>query len=83
VLAAELAREFGIDASAMTYLVGLPEQRDLLERARSFVDRRVVRLALTPEGQAFAARMSAILHYRLRYACEWLVARRKAASSRT
>jgi DNA-binding MarR family transcriptional regulator len=60
VLAAELAREYGIDASAVTRLVDRLEKRGLLQRVRSCEDRRAVRLALTPEGQAIAARMPAI-----------------------
>jgi DNA-binding MarR family transcriptional regulator len=60
VLAAELAREYGIDASAVTRLVDRLEKRGLLERVRSSEDRRAVRLALTPEGLALARRMPAI-----------------------
>lgn len=60
VLAAELAREYGIDASAVTRLVDRLEKRGLLKRVRSSEDRRAVRLALTPEGQAIAVRMPAI-----------------------
>jgi DNA-binding MarR family transcriptional regulator len=60
VLAAELAREYGIDASAVTRLVDRLEKRGLLKRVRSSEDRRAVRLALTPEGEAIAARMPAI-----------------------
>ncbi|WP_233863574.1 MarR family winged helix-turn-helix transcriptional regulator [Paraburkholderia adhaesiva] len=60
VLAAELAREYGIDASAVTRLVDRLEKRGLLKRVRSSEDRRAVRLALTTEGQAIATRMPAI-----------------------
>jgi len=60
LLAAELAREYGIDASAVTRLVDRLEKRGLLERVRSSEDRRAVRLALTPEGQAIAERMPPI-----------------------
>jgi DNA-binding MarR family transcriptional regulator len=60
LLAAELAREFGIDASAVTRRIDLLEARGLLRRVRSVEDRRVVRLALTPEGEAMASRMPAI-----------------------
>jgi DNA-binding MarR family transcriptional regulator len=60
LLAAELAREYGIDASAVTRLIDRLEKRGLLTRVRSNEDRRVVRLALTPEGHAIAARMPAI-----------------------
>ncbi|HEY1611995.1 MAG TPA: MarR family transcriptional regulator [Paraburkholderia sp.] len=60
LLAAELAREYGIDASAVTRLVDRLEKRGLLERVRSSEDRRAVHLALTPEGQAIAERMPPI-----------------------
>ena len=60
LLAAELAREFGIDASAVTRRIDLLEARGLLRRVRSVEDRRLVRLALTPEGEAMVARMPAI-----------------------
>ncbi|MFC5428269.1 MarR family winged helix-turn-helix transcriptional regulator [Paraburkholderia denitrificans] len=60
VLAAELAREYGIDASAVTRLVDRLETRGLLKRVRSSEDRRAVRLALTPEGHAIARRMPAM-----------------------
>ncbi|HEY1998675.1 MarR family transcriptional regulator [Paraburkholderia sp.] len=59
-LAAELAREYGIDASAATRLVDRLEKRGLLTRVRCSKDRRVVRLAVTPEGRAIAERMPAI-----------------------
>jgi DNA-binding MarR family transcriptional regulator len=62
LLAAELAREYGIDASAVTRLVDRLEKRGLLTRVRSSEDRRVVRLALTPEGQALAVRMPPIFN---------------------
>ena len=60
LLAAELAREYGIDASAVTRLIDRLEKRGLLTRVRSNEDRRVVRLALTAEGTAIAARLPAI-----------------------
>jgi len=62
LLAAELAREYGIDASAVTRLIDRLEKRGLLTRVRSNEDRRVVRLALTPEGHAIAAKMPAIFN---------------------
>src|SRR6266702_5982748 len=40
--AAELAREYGIDASAVTRLLDRVEKRGLLSRTRSHQDRRVV-----------------------------------------
>jgi DNA-binding MarR family transcriptional regulator len=60
LLAAELAREDGIDASAVTRLIDRLEKRGLLTRVRSSEDRRVVRLALTAEGCAIAAKLPAI-----------------------
>jgi DNA-binding MarR family transcriptional regulator len=60
VTAADLAREYGIDASAVTRLIDRLEKRGLLSRVRSEEDRRVVRLALTPEGYALAERIPAI-----------------------
>jgi DNA-binding MarR family transcriptional regulator len=59
-LAADLARQYGIDASAVTRLIDRLEKRKLLSRVRSSEDRRVVRLELTPEGSAIAARMPGI-----------------------
>ncbi|SAL52260.1 MarR family transcriptional regulator [Caballeronia terrestris] len=58
--AADLAREYGIDASAVTRLIDRLEKRGLLSRVRSEEDRRVVRLALTPEGFALAEKIPAI-----------------------
>ncbi|MGV2289308.1 MarR family transcriptional regulator [Trinickia sp. YCB016] len=60
LVAAELARDYGIDASAVTRLIDRLEKRGLLTRVRSNEDRRVVRLALTPEGYELAARMPEI-----------------------
>lgn len=56
-LAAELARHYGCDASAVTRLIDRLEKRNLLSRVRSHEDRRAVRLELTPEGYEIAARM--------------------------
>lgn len=58
--AAELAREFAIDASAVTRLLDRVEKRGLLSRVRSMEDRRVVRLELTDEGRAIAEKLPAI-----------------------
>ncbi|KMY85525.1 Transcriptional regulator, MarR family [Candidatus Paraburkholderia calva] len=57
--AADIAREYGIDASAVTRLIDRLE-RGLLSRARSEADRRVVRLALTEDGRAMAEKVPAI-----------------------
>jgi len=62
LLAAELAREYGIDASAVTRLIDRLEKRGLLTRVRSSEDRRAVRLALTAEGHAIAAKMPKIFN---------------------
>lgn len=59
-LAAELARHYGIDASAVTRLIDRLEKRQLLSRVRSDEDRRTVQLELTPQGYAIAARMPEI-----------------------
>jgi DNA-binding MarR family transcriptional regulator len=61
-LAADLARLYGIDASAVTRLIDRLEKRKLVSRVRSHEDRRAVRLELTPEGYAMAARMPAIFN---------------------
>lgn len=59
-LAAELARDYGIDASAVTRLIDRLEKRNLLSRVRSSEDRRAVHLAVTDEGRELAARMPSI-----------------------
>ncbi|AOK26827.1 MarR family transcriptional regulator [Burkholderia ubonensis] len=58
--AAELAREYGIEASAVTRMLDRLEKRGLLSRVRSIEDRRVVRLELTDEGRALAEGLPAI-----------------------
>lgn len=58
--AAELAREYAIDASAVTRLLDRVEKRGLLKRVRSIEDRRIVRLELTEDGRTVAAGMPAI-----------------------
>jgi DNA-binding MarR family transcriptional regulator len=59
-LAADLARLYGIDASAVTRLIDRLEKRKLLRRVRSDEDRRAVRLELTPAGHEIAAHMPAL-----------------------
>ncbi|MGN6649435.1 MarR family winged helix-turn-helix transcriptional regulator [Trinickia sp.] len=59
-LAAELARDYGIDASAVTRLIDRLEKRNLLSRVRSSEDRRAVHLAVTDEGRELAAKMPGI-----------------------
>jgi DNA-binding MarR family transcriptional regulator len=62
LVAADLARDYGIDASAVTRLIDRLEKRGLLTRVRSSEDRRVVRLALTQEGYELAERMPDIFN---------------------
>jgi MarR family transcriptional regulator, organic hydroperoxide resistance regulator len=45
-----LAQSFQCDASTMTWLVDRLEERGLVERRPSAIDRRVKAVALTPEG---------------------------------
>lgn len=47
---AELCRSLALDSGAMTRMLDRLEQKGLLARQRSDVDRRQVRLVLTPEG---------------------------------
>lgn len=54
---AELAREYGLDASAVTRLLDKLEKRGLVSRVRSQADRRVVNLELTDDGWTMVARL--------------------------
>jgi DNA-binding MarR family transcriptional regulator len=58
---AELARELQTDAGAMTRLLDRLEAKGLCRRERSTEDRRVVRIALTPEGEQAAAKVPVVL----------------------
>jgi DNA-binding MarR family transcriptional regulator len=58
---AELARELQTDPGAMTRLLDRLEAKGLCRRERSTDDRRVVHVALTPEGDAAAARVPEVL----------------------
>lgn len=58
--AADLAREYCIDASAVTRLLDRLEKHGLLTRERSQSDRRTVLLQLTDEGRALANAMPEI-----------------------
>ena len=58
---AELARELQTDPGAMTRLLDRLEAKGLCKRQRSTDDRRVVRVALTPEGEAAAAKVPVAL----------------------
>lgn len=55
--AADLAREYCIDASAVTRLLDRLEKHGLLVRERSQSDRRTVLLRLTNEGRRLAMEM--------------------------
>jgi DNA-binding MarR family transcriptional regulator len=58
---AELARWLQVDAGAMTRLLDRLEKKGLCKRVRSTEDRRVVRLELTPEGEAAISEVPAVL----------------------
>ena len=58
---AELARECGLDAGAMTRLLDRLEAKNLCRRVRSVADRRVVNIELTDEGRAAAQEVPSIL----------------------
>jgi len=58
---AELARELQLDAGALTRTLDRLEAKGLCRRERSTDDRRVVHLALTPEGQAAMAPVPEVL----------------------
>ena len=60
LVSADLAREYGIDASAVTRLVNRLEKRGLLVRERSNADRRMVKLALSAQGIEVAEQIPAI-----------------------
>jgi DNA-binding MarR family transcriptional regulator len=54
---ADLAREYGLDASAVTRILDKLEKRGLINRVRSSADRRVVNLALTDTGRQMVSRL--------------------------
>jgi DNA-binding MarR family transcriptional regulator len=58
---AELARWQLMDAGAMTRLLDRLEKKGLCKRVRSTEDRRVVRVAITPEGEKAIAKVPAVL----------------------
>src|SRR5919107_4019943 len=58
---AELARELQTDAGAMTRLLDRLEAKGLCRRERSTEDRRVVRIALTADGEKAAAQVPVVL----------------------
>jgi len=57
----ELARELHIGAGSMTRLLDRLEKKGLCKRTRSSTDRRVVMVAPTPEGNAAATLVPAVL----------------------
>ena len=58
---AELARWLNVDAGAMTRLLDRLEKKGLCKRVRSTEDRRVVKVELTPEGEAAIREVPAVL----------------------
>jgi len=58
---AELSRELQVDAGALTRTLDRLEAKGLCKRERSKEDRRVVHLALTPEGKAATAPVPEVL----------------------
>ncbi|UCU97336.1 MarR family winged helix-turn-helix transcriptional regulator [Acidovorax radicis] len=58
---AGLARDLEMDPPSMTRALDRIEAKGLVVRERSTVDRRVVQLALTPEGQRLAALVPPVL----------------------
>src|SRR5260370_19850558 len=52
--ASEVARESGVHASAVTRLIRRLQDRGLLVGVRSSQDRRVIKLALSPQGRFIA-----------------------------
>ncbi len=58
---AELARRSQVDAGAMTRLLDRLEKKQLCKRDRSTTDRRVVHVAITPQGAAAVANVPAVL----------------------
>ena len=58
---ASLARDLETDLASMTRALDRLEAKGLVARERSTTDRRVVQLALTPEGQAAAAQVPPVL----------------------
>ncbi|MEC4022755.1 MarR family transcriptional regulator [Pseudomonas fulva] len=57
---AEVCRYLGLDSGSMTRMLDRLEHKDLLVRTRCPTDRRVVRLALTADGQRLADRLPEI-----------------------
>jgi len=58
---AELARWMMCDAGAMTRMLDRLEKKGLCKRVRSTEDRRIVRMELTPAGEAVVEEVPAVL----------------------
>jgi DNA-binding MarR family transcriptional regulator len=58
---ADLARWLQVDAGAMTRLLDRLEKKGLCKRVRSTEDRRVVKVELTPQGEASMVEVPAVL----------------------
>ncbi|MBY0412190.1 MAG: MarR family winged helix-turn-helix transcriptional regulator, partial [Burkholderiaceae bacterium] len=58
---AALARDLETDPASMTRAIDRMEAKGLVQRERSTIDRRVVQLALTDEGQRVAALVPPVL----------------------
>lgn len=58
---ASLARDLETDPASMTRALDRLEAKGLVVRERSTTDRRVVQLALTPDGQTVASRVPPVL----------------------
>lgn len=54
--AVDTCRAVGCDTGSMTRMLDRLEEKALLRRERSIADRRVVRLVITPTGEAMAKR---------------------------
>lgn len=62
---AGLARECRVDCGAMTRMLDRLEQKQLLQRQRSEVDRRVVNLSLTDKGRGVAEQIPLVVREEL------------------
>lgn len=63
---AALARESQVNCASMTRMLDRLEEKDLLRRRRSTVDRRVVHVELTAKGRRIAGRISPVVTDELR-----------------
>lgn len=69
---AGLARECRVDCGAMTRMLDRLEQKQLLQRQRSDIDRRVVNLRLTDKGRSVAEVIPRIVREELqRHLCDF------------